>query len=212
MTVRYRDSLSGNDRYLHKQLHRIVGAKLGPVSVGPGDGQIRMHNDSGDTFVLSPVNGATAFPGGVKTHLNSWMEWSADTLGKHDSRLGKAEGRLDGHDSTLASHGSRLGKAEGRLDGHDSTLSSHGSRLGSIESKNGQQDTRLTNIESKNRSQDSSISGLSSRVSSLEGKATATPGQVSDLKSYVDSQDASIRQLITSLTQRVAAIEARLRS
>lgn len=183
-------------RSFQRQIDEINAARLGPVSVGPGEGEMRFFDGAGDQFQILPSGAWTRFRGGMQS-VTARFENDADaieghtaTLGEHDGRITVNKNRNDAQDSILDSHGSRLGSAEGRLSGHDSTLSSHGSRISGTESVNGTQNTRLTDAESTNASQ-------SQRISALEGETHVSPGEVNELRQEVDQ-----------LKTRVAALEA----
>ena len=189
----YPQSVPDNIAYLQAQINRQGTAPLGPVSVGPGEGHIRLYTETGDTGRLDPSGISIHYRGSLRglTPLTEdfadLMESHTRTLEEHIGRLNGIDGRLDGHDSTLASHGSRLGSAESRLSGHDSTLSSHGSRLDGHDSSISSHNTRINNAQSAANTANSRASSLESRASTLESNISAHNTRINNAQSAANA-------------------------
>ena len=172
-------SVGDNIQYLQQQIHRQGTASLGPVSVGPGEGHIRLYADTGDTGRLDPSGISIKYRGSLRglTPLTEdfadLMESHTRTLAEHIGRLNGIDGRLDGHDSTLASHGNRLGSAESRLDRHDSAISSHNTRINNAQSAANTANSRAGSLEGRASTLESNISAHNKRINNAQSAANA---------------------------------------
>ena len=83
-------SVGDNIQYLQQQIHRQGTAPLGPVSVGPGEGHIRLYTDTGDTGRLDPSGIAIKYRGSLRG-LTPLTEDFADLMESHTrTQIGRA--------------------------------------------------------------------------------------------------------------------------
>lgn len=209
----YPQSVPDNIAYLQAQINRQGTAPLGPVSVGPGEGHIRLYTETGDTGRLDPsgisihyrgsLRGLTplteSFANSIEGHTRL-LETHDDRLDGHDGRLDGHEGRLDGHDSTLASHGSRLGSAESRLDGHDSAISSHNTRINNAQSAANTANSRAGSLESRASTLESNISSHNTRINNAQSAANTAQSRADAAYSLAASK-ASVSYVDTKASQ-----------
>lgn len=173
----FEPTVRGNIETLAQRITRAGVAPLGPVSIGPGEGHIRLNDGTHDTGYLD-FNGLQIRYRGALTGLTWLTESFADSVEAHS-------GRLDGHDGDVARIDAKNGQQDGRLDGHDATVSSHGSRISSAEG-------RLDGLDSAVAAKASSewVSGQLGQLSTSLSKKAAT--------TYVDTVNDKANSAITA--------------
>lgn len=162
----YPSSVGGNSRYLQQQILRAGTARMGPVSIEPGDGHIRLNDGTNDTGRLD-FNGIQLRYRGAMRGLTALTEDFASLMESHTRTLETNIGRLNGHDAAVVRIDAKNtaqddslskkawtsyvdqqdGAASTRMDGIDGTLANK-AWTSYVDSQNSGQNTRMGNIES----------------------------------------------------------------
>src|SRR5690606_39378569 len=100
----YPQSVPDNIAYLQAQINRQGTAPLGPVSVGPGEGHIRLYTDTGDTGRLDPSGISIHYRGSLRG-LTPLTERFVSSLESHTSELETHPGWLVGYHGRLEGRG-----------------------------------------------------------------------------------------------------------
>lgn len=178
-------TVSGNLKHLQRQITKLATAPMGPVSIGPGEGHIRMYTGTGDTFELLPEGARVKFRGAM-TGLSPLMEQHRTTLEAHT-------GRLDGHDGTIASHGTRLDTLHSRANGQDSLNATQNGEIGQLRADLTYQTARVDN-----RATTGQLDATNGRVDTLHSRANG-----------VDSLNATQNGQIAQLGVDVSTAQSR---
>ena len=207
-------TLSGNILSLQRQINRGAVTPLGPVSVGPGEGQMRWYTPTGTTWQVTP-SGASLPHRGTLTGLAPLLSGLHDTSDDHETRMGDAEDRLDGHDADVsridgvnATQDGRLTSAEGRLAGHDTTLGQHDTRITAAQgaaddaqdAADGAQSTADTARAEAGAAQDTADDALAT------ANAAATGSEVDALRTRVAQLESNVATLSSRLTQVITCL------
>lgn len=96
----YPQGLPDNVTYLQQQILRSGTARLGPVSLKPGEGHIRMNDGTNDTGFLD-FNGIQLRYRGSMRGLTALTEDFANLMESHTRTLETNIGRLNGHDAAI---------------------------------------------------------------------------------------------------------------
>lgn len=170
---KYPSSVGGNSQYLQQQILRAGTARMGPVSIEPGDGHIRLNDGTNDTGFLDFNGVQLRYRGGLRG-LTELTESFATSLESHTAQIGQNRGRIDGHDADVVridakntaqdqslalkawtsyvdqqdgAASTRMDGIDGRNDAQDDTLSKK-AWTSYVDSQNAGQNTRMGNIES----------------------------------------------------------------
>lgn len=215
-----RPSVAENIRYLQRQINQQGTGRVGPMSIGPGEGRLRFYGVDGRVLFEVDSSGASVDSRGSLTGLSPLLDSIRQknddhdgTLGQHSSRLDTLHSRQNAADQTNATQNGQIAQLRvdltnesaridnratiGQLDATNTRVtnvearnSAQDTRLTDIESKNSTQDTRLTNVEARNTAQDGRIDTLHSRANSQDSLNATQNGQISQLRVDVDNAKA----------------------
>lgn len=202
----YPSSVGGNSRYLQQQILRAGTARMGPVSIEPGDGHIRLNDGTNDTGFLDFNGVQLRYRGGLRG-LTELTESFATSLESHTAQIGQNRGRIDGHDADVVRIDAKNtaqdqslalkawtsyvdqqdGAASTRMDGIDGTLANK-AWTSYVDSQNSGQNTRMGNIESSLATKASiTYVGTKASTSSVNAKNSTQDSAISAAQARADA-------------------------
>lgn len=114
-------TVAGNTTSQQRQIDKQGTARMGPVSIGPGDGWVRVHDGVKDLMRQDPEEGIQVFvhgslrslPGEIeKKASQTYVDGNVRTLVEKDTAQ---DGRMDGHDARMDGHDSRMDTMQGDI-------------------------------------------------------------------------------------------------
>lgn len=186
----YRPTLPGNQYALERQINRNAAAPLGPVSLLPGEGHVRMNDGSVDTGFLD-FNGQQIRYRGALRSLTELNESFANSIEAHTSLLSEHVGRLNGHDADVtridakdAVQDDSLSRkawtsyvvqvrddANARMTGIDGSLASHNTRINTAQSGADNANSRASTLEGNIASHNTRINTAQSAANTAQSRA-----------------------------------------
>lgn len=216
----FEQQVADNIRSLQRQINEIATARLGDVTLGPGEGSLSTKSASGNLTFQAAPDGARAWYRGALAPLTGTLEAKADTT-YVDEKDGSLSSQINANDA--ASRQRDTAESEAR----EAAVSSLSSQINANDQKRADGDanlsSRINTNDANSRSRDDALSG---RVTTAQSRADsayslaegrATQAQIQSLSSRINANDAASRKrdtaietAIQSLAARVAELERRM--
>src|SRR5690606_15933238 len=204
--VRFQPTVPSNILSLQRQIIEGARARLGPVSVGPGEGSITFSDSSGTTFSAQPDGARVRFRNGV-TPLTPHLESNATQQERQDADITAARGVADAASAGVQALSVRVTNAEAKNVSQDSAINAARSVADGAEAGVQNLSPRMSAVEGVAAGArdvaDAAAAGvqtLSGRMTSAEGKNVSQDSAINAARSVADAASSGVQSLSTRMT------------